>query len=109
LAHPLLQDVTVIDLTRVLAGPYCTMMLGDLRAEVIKVEAPGRGDDTRAWGPPLHRAASPSVASPLRVLTPPPSVRLPPPTRGQHTDEILTGQLGMGSSEIADLRRRGIV
>jgi formyl-CoA transferase len=50
---PPLAGLTVIDLTRVLSGPYCTMILGDMGARVIKVEQPGRGDDTRAWGPPF--------------------------------------------------------
>jgi crotonobetainyl-CoA:carnitine CoA-transferase CaiB-like acyl-CoA transferase len=48
-----LAGITVLDLTRVLSGPYCTMLLGDLGARVIKIERPRTGDDTRAWGPPF--------------------------------------------------------
>src|SRR5215203_1168406 len=48
-----LSDVLVVDLSRALAGPHATMMLGDLGARVIKVETPRRGDDTRGWGPPF--------------------------------------------------------
>lgn len=48
-----LRDVRVIDLTRIFAGPYATMILGDLGADVVKVELPGHGDDSRHWGPPF--------------------------------------------------------
>lgn len=48
-----LSDLLVIDLTRVLAGPYGTMILGDFGARIVKIEQPGRGDDTRQWGPPF--------------------------------------------------------
>ena len=57
-----LTGVTVLDLTRVLAGPYCTMVLADLGARVIKVEQPGTGDDSRAYGP-FHNGASAYFAS----------------------------------------------
>lgn len=49
----MLSGLKVLDLSRVLAGPLCTMLLGDLGADVIKVERPGAGDDTRGWGPPF--------------------------------------------------------
>lgn len=49
-----LSDLLVVDLSRALAGPHATMMLGDLGARVVKVEAPGHGDDTRGWGPPFR-------------------------------------------------------
>jgi crotonobetainyl-CoA:carnitine CoA-transferase CaiB-like acyl-CoA transferase len=49
----MLESVRILDLTRVLAGPVCTMMLGDLGADIIKIERPGGGDETRGWGPPF--------------------------------------------------------
>ena len=52
-----LSHVRVLDLSRILAGPWAGQLLADLGAEVIKIERPGRGDDTRAWGPPFLKDA----------------------------------------------------
>lgn len=53
-----LGDLKILDLSRVLAGPFCTQILGDLGAEIIKIEKPNAGDDTRFWGPPFLKDAS---------------------------------------------------
>ena len=53
-----LEGISVLDLTRALAGPFCTLMLGDNGADVIKIEIPGTGDDTRHWGPPFIQGES---------------------------------------------------
>src|SRR5438876_9955000 len=51
--HGPLAGIRILDASRVLAGPYCGQVLGDLGAEIIKVERPGAGDETRSWGPPF--------------------------------------------------------
>ena len=58
-----LDGIRVIDLSRVVSGPWCTMTLGDMGADVVKIEEPGRGDESRAFGPPFLGAEAPYFLS----------------------------------------------
>ncbi|KAK2587587.1 hypothetical protein KPH14_003715 [Odynerus spinipes] len=56
-----LSGIRILDLSRIVAGPYCTMILGDLGAEIIKIEKPGTGDEARKWGPPFFKGTQESI------------------------------------------------
>jgi CoA:oxalate CoA-transferase len=71
LQKPPLDGITVIDMSRVLSGPYCTMVLADLGARVIKIERPDIGDDTRQWVPFVGGRGSGNIASPIRYSSNP--------------------------------------
>jgi crotonobetainyl-CoA:carnitine CoA-transferase CaiB-like acyl-CoA transferase len=58
-----LEGLRVLDLSRLLPGGFCSLLLADLGADVIKVEKPGAGDDTRHWGPPWHEHGDEKVAA----------------------------------------------
>jgi crotonobetainyl-CoA:carnitine CoA-transferase CaiB-like acyl-CoA transferase len=112
-----LTGLRILDLSRVLSRPYCTMLLADMRAEVIKVEVPGEGNLTRgigdleseARGGPLehhhptgrHRRW---LGFPLRLTETPVDIHLPAPALGEHTEALHTG-LGYSPERIETLRR----
>jgi crotonobetainyl-CoA:carnitine CoA-transferase CaiB-like acyl-CoA transferase len=98
----MLAGIRVLDLTRVLAGPLCTMMLGDLGADVVKVERPGEGDETRGWGPPFDDRGESAYF--LAVNRNKRSVAL---DLGRPEDRALVGRLVDGADVVVDNFRRG--
>ena len=113
-ARPL-EGLTVLDLSRVLAGPYATQMLGDLGADVWKIERPGPGDETRAWGPPWVGEQSAyflsvnrnkrSAAIDLRDAAGREAVRRAALAADVVVENFLPGQLAAFGLDAASLRR----
>jgi len=99
-----LAGVRVLDMSRILAGPWASQIFADLGAEVIKVERPGKGDDTRGWGPPFlkDRAGTETTESAYFLST----------NRGKKSitlDIALRGFLDKTEAEIAALRGAGVI
>ena len=85
-----LDGIVVLDMTRALAGPHATMLLGDLGARVIKIEQPGTGDESRHWGPPFAvRAGAPAARGQRPAL----AERGPIP---QHVLPVVQQEQGVG-------------
>ncbi|TMC24356.1 MAG: hypothetical protein E6J34_00690 [Chloroflexi bacterium] len=116
--HSIFSDIVIVDLSRVLAGPYCTMMLGDLGATVIKVEHPGCGDDTRRFGPPFQargfvwECEHPTVrkialvGSPINLSETPPKFYEAPPLLGEDNALLLNEGVSFEKEEVPCLETR---
>ncbi len=110
--RPPLHGVRVLDASRVLAGPFCGQLLGDLGADVVKVERPGTGDDTRGWGPPFlgplsayflacnrnKRAVTLDVGDEVLITRSTVALKLVPPNAT--TFQVLEHKLGWGGAGI---------